>query len=90
MVKVKGVKLYPSELRTILLGVEGLDGAYRLLVSGNSRGGDRISLLLQGEGGDEIAEIVSKRFKSQTLVSVDEIIIKSELVAGPLLLDERG
>lgn len=90
MVKVKGVKLYPSELRTILLGVEGLDGAYRLLVSGNTRGGDRISLLLQGEGGDEIAEIVSKRFKSQTLVSVDEIIIKSELVAGPLLLDERG
>ena len=90
MVKVKGVKLYPSELRTILLGVEGLDGAYRLLVSGNSRGGDRISLLLQGEGGDGIAEIVSKRFKSQTLVSVDEIIIKSELVAGPLLLDERG
>jgi len=90
MVKVKGVKLYPSEFRTILLGVEGLDGAYRLLVSGNTRGGDRLSLLLQGEGGDETAEIVSKRFKSQTLVSVDEIIIKSELGAGPLLLDERG
>ena len=89
MVKVKGVKIYPSELRTILLGLEELKGVYRLVVSATAAGGDRLSLMLKGVGGDQTAEFVSKRFKSQTLISVDEVVISPELDEGPLVVDER-
>ncbi len=90
MVKVKGVKLYPSEIRSVLLGIDGLDGAYRLTVSGKPGGGDSLSLALKGTGGDAAAELISNRFKSQTLVSVDEISIMAELEDGPSLVDTRG
>ena len=90
MVKVKGVKLYPSEIRAVLLGIDGLDGAYRLTVSAKAGGGDTLSLALKGVAGDDAAELVSKRFKSQTLISVDEIQIVAELGDGPSLNDKRG
>ena len=45
--------------------------------------------MLKGAGGDQTAEIVSKRFKSQTLISVDEVVISPELDEGPLVVDER-
>ena len=90
MVKVKGVKLYPSEIRAVLLGIDGLDGAYRLTVSAKTGGGDKLSLALKGMSGDEAAALVSQRFKSQTLISVDEIQIVAELGDGPSLNDKRG
>ena len=90
MVKVKGVKLYPSEIRAVLLGIDGLDGAYRLTVSAKTGGGDKLSLALKGLSGDEAAALVSQRFKSQTLISVDEIQILAELGDGPSLNDKRG
>ena len=90
MVKVKGVKLYPSEIRAVLLGIDGLDGAYRLTVSAKTGGGDKLSLALKGMSGDEAAALVSQRFKSQTLISVDEIQILAELGDGPSLNDKRG
>ncbi len=90
MVKVKGVKLYPSEIRAVLLGIDGLDGAYRLTVSAKTGGGDKLSLDLKGMAGDEAAALVSQRFKSQTLISVDEIQIVAELGDGPSLNDKRG
>jgi phenylacetate-CoA ligase len=90
MVKVKGVKLYPSEIRAVLLGIDGLDGAYRLTVSAKTGGGDKLSLDLKGMAGDEAAALVSQRFKSQTLISVDEIQILAELGDGPSLNDKRG
>ena len=90
MVKVKGVKLYPSEIRAVLLGIDGLDGGYRLTVSAKRGGSDTLSLALEGTAGDGAAELVSRRFKSQTLISVDEISIVAELEDGPSLIDQRG
>ena len=90
MVKEKGVKLYPSEIRAVLLGIDGLDGAYRLTVSAKTGGGDKLSLDLKGMAGDEAAALVSQRFKSQTLISIDEIQIVAELGDGPSLNDKRG
>lgn len=90
MVKVKGVKLYPSEIRSVLLGIDGLDGGYRLTVSGTDDGGDRVRLSLAGGGGEGVAELVARRFKAQTLVSADDIEIVGELDDGPLVVDERG
>ena len=43
MVKVKGVKVYPSEIRSVLLGLDGPSGAYRLTVSAKDGGGDVVT-----------------------------------------------
>ena len=90
MVKVKGVKLYPSEIRAVLLGIDGLDGAYRLTLSHKPGGGDAIGLTLGGTGGDAVIERVAQRFKSQTLVAADDIRIVDALDDGPAVVDERA
>lgn len=89
MVKVKGVKLYPSEVRAVLLGLDGLSGKYRLTVSAKPGGGDRIALLLEGAADDAVKEQVAARFKSQTLIAADEIETTNEVGEGPALVDER-
>ena len=89
MVKVKGVKVYPSEIRSVLLGLDGPSGAYRLTVSAKDGGGDRLALVLQGSGNDDVTEEIAQRFKSQTLISADEISFVHELEEGPAVVDER-
>jgi phenylacetate-CoA ligase len=90
MVKAKGVKLYPSEIRSLLLGLAGLDGKYRLVVSRKSGGGDSVRLLLQGNAGDNVSGEIAARFRRQTLVSADAVEIVATLPDGPAVIDERG
>jgi phenylacetate-CoA ligase len=90
MVKVKGVKVYPSEVRAVLLGLDGLTGKYRITVSAKPGGGDRLALALEGAGGDDVIAEVERRFKSQTLISADEIGVVETLGDGPLAVDERA
>lgn len=90
MVKVKGVKIYPSEIRSVLLGLDGPTGAYRLTVSAKPRGGDRLALALEGRGGADLLEEVARRFKSQTLIAADEITFEDSLDEGPNTVDERS
>ena len=90
MVKVKGVKLYPSEIRAVLLGLDGPTGGYRLTVCAKPGGGDRLELTLEGIGGDAVAEEVARRFKSQTLISADAISFADSLDDGPSVVDERA
>jgi phenylacetate-CoA ligase len=89
MVKVKGVKLYPSEIRSLLLGIDSLAGAYRLTVSRKPSGGDSIRLTLTGAGGDEAIARVADRFRRQTLIAADGIEIVDALDEGPTVVDER-
>lgn len=89
MVKVKGVKVYPSEIRSVLLGLDGPTGKYRLTVSAKPGGGDRMALAIEGTGDDAVAEEISNRFKSQTLISADEIVFVDALEDGPAAIDER-
>jgi phenylacetate-CoA ligase len=89
MVKVKGVKIYPSEVRAVLLGLEGPTGGYRLTVSAKEGGGDRLALAVEGAGNADVTEEIAKRFKSQTLISADEIVFADHLEEGPLAVDER-
>ena len=56
MVKIKGVKLYPSEIRAVLLGVDGITGKYNLSVSSVPGGGARLALQLEGACGDDVIE----------------------------------
>jgi phenylacetate-CoA ligase len=90
MVKVKGVKIYPSEIRSVLLGLDGPTGAYRITVSVKTGGGDRLALDIEGKGGDDLAEEISRRFKSQTLISADEISFVDTLGEGPTVVDKRS
>jgi phenylacetate-CoA ligase len=89
MVKVKGVKLYPSEVRTVLLGSEGLSGRYRLTVSRKAGGGEKLTLTVEGTASEAVAEAICARFKSQTLLTLDAFTAVASLVDGPLVHDER-
>ncbi len=89
MVKVKGVKVYPSEIRSVLLGLDGPTGGYRLTVSAKDGGGDRLALALEGAGGDDVSEEIARRFKNQTLISADQITFVEQLEEGPAVFDER-
>jgi len=90
MVKVKGVKLYPSEIRSVLLGIDGLDGKYRITVTKKPGGADALRLSLGGTGGPDVIDRVAHRFKSQTLLAADDIHIVDNIGDGPAVIDERG
>ena len=90
MVKVKGVKLYPSEIRSVLLGIDGLDGKYRITVTKKPGGADALRLSLGGAGGSDVIDRVAHRFKSQTLLTADDIHIVADIGDGPAVIDERG
>ncbi len=89
MLKVKGVKIYPSEIRAVLLGISGLTGKYRIAVE-TERGRDRLGLILEGSVDDDALETVAERFRSQTLIAADRIELVSALDNGPVTLDRRG
>ncbi|CAG9218986.1 Phenylacetate-coenzyme A ligase [Paraburkholderia tropica] len=86
MVKVKGVKVYPSELKTVLLGVPGATGAYRLVLSRKAHGGDHLTLLVEGAPND--LQAVAERFKRQTLIHADAIEVVEKL-DGPALVEDN-
>jgi len=82
--KVKGVKLYPESLGTVLAGFEGLTGEYRLEVT-RPESTDRIRLVVEGEAdGDALAAAVKERL----LVAPDEIATVEEL-GEPGVVDDR-
>ncbi len=89
MLKVKGVKFWPSQVQNILRGFSELTGRYRLKVS-PSLGTDRLELLIEGpESAKMKMEELSKRLKQETLLTFDQIEIRPKLEEGPLVIDER-
>ncbi|MBB4285184.1 phenylacetate--CoA ligase family protein [Roseospira goensis] len=88
MVKARGVKLYPSELRSVLLGVPGVTGGHRLTVR-TVDGRDHLTLSVAGTLDDATAEAVRRAFKSQTLVSLDALETVDTLPDGPAIADAR-
>jgi phenylacetate-CoA ligase len=90
MLKIKGVKVYPSELRTVLLGVDGLSGAYRLVVSRKPNGGDHLNLQIEGAPASVAFDAIAVRFKQQTLISADVIEAVAKLEGAHLVTDQRS
>lgn len=90
MVKVKGVKLYPSELARVLLGLDGLTGRYRLGVTRKAGGGDLLSLRVEGNLAEADRDQVLRRFTTQTLIGLDDLSAVATLEDGPLCLDQRS
>jgi phenylacetate-CoA ligase len=89
MVKAKGVKFYPSEVRGLLLGVEGLTGRYRVTLSPKPGGAERLALALEGQAPEAALETIRSRFKAQTLLGLDAVETMESLPEGPVLVDER-
>ncbi len=82
--KVKGVKLYPESLGTVLAGFDGLTGDYRLEVS-RPASTDHVRLVVEGEADvDALAAAV----KDRLLVAPDEVDVVDDL-AETGVVDER-
>jgi phenylacetate-CoA ligase len=90
MLKIKGVKVYPSELRTALLGVDGLSGAYRLVVSRKPGGGDHLTLQIEGTPTRAALDAIAVRVKQQTLISADAVEAVAKLDGTHLVTDQRS
>ena len=52
-------------------------------------GGDRLALALEGRGDDDVLEEIARRFKSQTLISADEITFEEKLEEAHAVVDTR-
>ncbi len=89
MLKIKGVKFWPSQIATILRSFPQFSGAYCLKLK-QVKGVDHIELLVAGgAGAEDQAEALADKVKRDTLVKVNEIKVVEELEEGPLVQDER-
>ena len=68
MLKIKGVKFWPSQIGPILQGLPGAGKNYRVVVS-NPQGVDRLTLLVEGREGQLDLEALSKKLKRETLLA---------------------
>ncbi len=89
MLKVKGVKFWPSQVGTVLREFSGATGIYRVLVE-EENGVDRMSLIIETAGPLEPGiDILSQRLKQETLLTFNTIDTTGDLEKGPLVIDKR-
>lgn len=89
MLKVKGVKFWPSQVGNILREFLECTGRYRIKVS-SKLGTDWLELLAEGmEAAEGRTKELSRRLKQETLLTFDKIEIVGKLEEGPLVDDER-
>ncbi|GAB7011920.1 phenylacetate--CoA ligase family protein [Halolamina salina] len=73
--KVKGVKVYPESIETVLAGFEGLTGEYRIEVD-QPETTDRLTIVCEGEAPvDDLRAALGDRL----LVTPDEVTLVAEL-----------
>ncbi|MDE1184779.1 AMP-binding protein [Paraburkholderia sp.] len=89
MVKVKGVKLYPSEFGTMLLGIERVS-RLRLVLWRKPAGGDHVLLQIEGTPDDDALAAITRRFKEQTLVAADAVEVVEHLAGNEAVIDQRS
>jgi len=90
MVKVKGVKLYPVELRALLGDVAGAGGPYRLVLTRKPNGGDHLTWQIEGTVVSGALAQLAERFKRQTLIHADAIELVERIEGPELVRDMRG
>ena len=89
MLKVKGVKFWPSQINGILRAFPGLGNKYRVVVS-TERGVDFLRLMVEGNYPEgNIIDELSQSLKSGTLLAFNDIQFVSKLEDGPVVIDER-
>jgi phenylacetate-CoA ligase len=89
MLKVKGVKFWPSQVRNILREFPECKERYRIGVR-SVKGVDSLEITVEGgEFPKHKIEELSKRLKQETLLTFDNVKILEKLEEGPLVIDER-
>jgi phenylacetate-CoA ligase len=89
MLKVKGLKLYPSQIGSVLRAYPELsEKPYRLIVSQKKTGGDHLSIEIKAPGFPA-AELLKADLKESLFISVDELRFVEELSAGGPVEDRR-
>jgi phenylacetate-CoA ligase len=89
MLKIKGVKFWPSQVGNILGEFPECKDRYRIGVR-SMKGVDRLEITVEGgELSKDKIEELAKRLKQETLLTFDKVEIVEKLQEGPLVIDER-
>jgi phenylacetate-CoA ligase len=89
MLKIKGVKFWPSQVGNILREFPEFKDRYRIGVR-SIKGVDSLEIAVEGgEVSKDRIEELSKRLKQETLLTFDRVEIMEKLQEGPLVIDER-
>lgn len=88
MLKIKGVKFWPSQIGMVLPGIAGAGKRYKVVVR-NPQGVDTLTLMLEGQEGRVDIEGLSQRLKKETLLAFNEIILVNQIDEGPVVEDLR-
>lgn len=93
MAKIKGVKVYPTELRRLLDGVAGATGRYRLVIARKPNGGDHVTFQVERAPAADAAQTeaaLAAQFKAQTLIAADGIEFVAALEGDQIVQDMRS
>jgi len=89
MLKIKGVKFWPSQIGTLLREFPEFREKYRIRVT-SLKGVDVLELIVEGEtSAKNRLETLSKRLKQETLLTFDRIDIVEKPEEGPRVVDDR-
>jgi phenylacetate-CoA ligase len=91
MHKVKGVKLYPSQIDHLLRPLPAYTpGKYQVRINAKPGGGDFFCLTIEGpDPGPEEIEKIAQRMKGSLLIKPDRIEFLEKLPEGAKVKDER-
>jgi len=89
MVKIKGVKIYPTQIGLILRSYNNLaESPFRLVVSKKESGGDHFVLKIKSTFTGDI-DALKRHFKETLLIQVDDLTFVENLPEGPVVEDNR-
>jgi len=89
MLKIKGVKFWPSQIRTVLHGFAEFSPNYRVIVS-EEKGTDRLRLVVEGgQKAQGKVEALAQSLKKDTLLNFNQIEVVEKLEPGPAVVDQR-
>jgi len=89
MVKIKGVKIYPSQIGYVLKSYENLkESPFRLIISKKESGGDHFVLTIKSKFTDD-TDNLKRHFKETLLIQIDDLKFVENLTEGPMIEDNR-
>lgn len=89
MVKIKGVKVYPSQIGYVLKSYENLEESpFRLIISKKESGGDHFVLKIKSKFTGDV-DTLKRHFKETLLIQVDDLTFVEDLPEGTMVEDNR-
>ncbi len=89
MVKIKGVKIYPSQIGLILRSYTNLaESPFRLVISKKESGGDHFVLKIKSTFTGDV-DTLKRHFKETLLIQVDDLMFVENLPDGTMVEDNR-